>query len=83
MAGLGEIPPGTDLTGMPAAEAPAGITANFDNPENRGPAYIAVATVCMAMASSFVLTRLYTRLFVLKAPWWDDCKSSVAIEGQQ
>lgn len=74
MAGLGEIPPGTDLTGMPAAEPPPGIDANFVDPENRGPAYIAVSAVCMALALSFVLVRLWTRLFVLKNPWWDDCE---------
>lgn len=76
MAGLGEIPPGTDLTGMPAGEPPpgSGIESNFIDPENRGPAYIAVASVCMAVAFAFVFTRLWTRFFVLKAPWWDDCK---------
>jgi hypothetical protein len=76
MAGLGEIPAGVDLTGMPAGEPPAGIEPNFIDPYTRGPAYIAVAVVCMALAFSFVATRLYTRFFVLKNPWWDDCECS-------
>jgi hypothetical protein len=76
MAGLGEIPAGVDLTGMPAGEAPPGIEPNFVDPYTRGPAYIAVSVVCMALAFSFVVTRLYTRFFVLKNPWWDDRESS-------
>lgn len=69
-----QIPPGTDLSTVPAMEAPDGQTYNFTNPEHRGPIYIGVASTFLSLATICVVLRLYARLIIQRKPWWDDCQ---------
>lgn len=57
---------------VPAMAPLDGQTSNFEDPYNRGPAYIVVAAVFMVLATYFVGVRLWARLCVQQSPWWDD-----------
>ena len=58
----------------PAAKPPAGVTPDFNNPPSLETSVIVVVVLCLAISSFFVAMRLYTRHFVLRKLWWDDCK---------
>ena len=58
----------------PAAKPPAGVTPDFNNPPSLETSVIVVAVLCLAISTFFVAMRLYTRHFVLRKLWWDDCK---------
>ena len=58
----------------PAAKPPAGVTPDFKNPPSLQTPLIVVVVLFVAISSFFVAMRLYTRHFVLRKLWWDDCK---------
>ena len=58
----------------PAAKPPAGVTPDFNNPPSLETPLIVVVVLFVAISSFFVAMRLYTRHFVLRKLWWDDCK---------
>ncbi|ROV87881.1 hypothetical protein VSDG_09530 [Cytospora chrysosperma] len=70
---------GIDLSQVPAMAPPAGQISNFEDPYNRGPAYIVVAAVFMGLATFFVSIRLWARLVVQQSPWWDDAVCVLAL----
>lgn len=48
------------------------ILANLPPNENRGPTIAAVAWTVTAISTIFFLLRLYTKVFIIKMPQWDD-----------
>lgn len=68
------LPPGTDIYTTPAGIPPAGKMPLDPNGPFLGYQYYAAAGVGTALMTIFMLLRLYTRAFVVKALWWDDCK---------
>ncbi|KAI0838316.1 hypothetical protein F5Y06DRAFT_55791 [Hypoxylon sp. FL0890] len=62
---------GIDLN-MPAMEPPPGAVQNLDNPPNHNGAVIAVYTVSIAIATIFVVLRLYAKFVLLKSPRIED-----------
>lgn len=64
----------TDYSILPAGIPPPGVTPNFVNPESRGSTAIIVNIVSMTLVVCFVMSRFYSKYYVLHKPSWDDCK---------
>lgn len=47
--------------------------------ESRGPAIVIVAIISPIISGIFVALRVYTRAFLVKAMWWEDCGSSKTV----
>ena len=60
----------------PAAKPPPGVIPNYQNPPNplQVPEHV-VNVLGILLTTGFVAMRMYTRHFILKSLWWDDCKS--------
>lgn len=58
----------------PAATPPEGVLVNFENPPSNAPIIYIVMTTCLVIVTLLVAVRLYTRAFITKPLWWDDCK---------
>ncbi len=53
---------------------PPGVESNWTDPDNRAYQYYIVGSIGTALATIFVLLRLYVRLAVTHSLWWDDCE---------
>ena len=58
----------------PLQPPPPGVTSNFSNPENRGPAIVVLCSVFIALMWPIFLLRLYSKLWVIRSFGWDDGK---------
>lgn len=63
-----------DPDNTPALKAPHGVTSNLINPPSEGDVTIIVMVVFLVCTTPFVLIRMYTRRFITRRMWWDDCK---------
>ena len=54
---------------------PPGVVPNFVDPVSLQRYDVLTQSVCLSVATVFVLMRLYTKVVVLRNPWWDDCES--------
>ena len=68
------IPPGTDLSKVPALAPPHGVCPNFIEPASRASGLRQYLAIVTAITLAFVMLRMYTKLFVTKAIGWDDGK---------
>ncbi|KAI0474458.1 hypothetical protein F4859DRAFT_514990 [Xylaria cf. heliscus] len=62
-----------------ALPPPPGVEPNFDDPFNRGPIYIIIASVFLALPAFFVGIRLWARVVIQRSPWWDDLACVLAL----
>lgn len=62
-----------DLSKVPAAPPPPGVTPNFDNPPSEAYEIYSISIAMCATATVVLLARLYTRAFILRATGLDDC----------
>lgn len=62
-----------DLSKVPAAPPPPGVTPNFDNPPSEEYEIYSISIAMCATATVVLLARLYTRTFILRATGLDDC----------
>lgn len=61
----------------PIIPAPAGYVVNLEDPQRRGEAVITwVGCIGMVIATTLLLIRLYTKLFIVKKIASDDCELS-------
>ena len=63
------------LENTPAAPPPTAADSVFIRHNTKTAAEVAVASVFLALASIFFLTRIYTKFFIIRKPGWDDCKT--------
>ena len=68
------VPPGVDLSHVPALTPPPGVKPNFNNPESRAHATIIANGITTGVMLAFVVTRVYTKLAITKSFAWEDCK---------
>ncbi|KAG2416238.1 hypothetical protein HFD88_007431 [Aspergillus terreus] len=61
-----------DLSKVPAAPPPPGVTPNFDNPPSEEYEIYSISIAMCATATIVLLARLYTRAFILRATGLDD-----------
>lgn len=62
----------TDL--KPALAPPPGVTPNFIDPPSQGYVTVVVMVFVLSLTTPIVLARLYTRHFINRRLWWDDCR---------
>ena len=53
---------------------PPGGTPNFVNPESQAGLEVVFAILLPTLAGLVVLMRLWSRLWITRAVWWDDCQ---------
>ncbi|KAL5365586.1 hypothetical protein BJX96DRAFT_179979 [Aspergillus floccosus] len=61
-----------DMSKVPAAPPPPGVTPNFDNPPGEEYEIYSISIAMCATATVVLLARLYTRAFILRATGLDD-----------
>ena len=57
----------------PGMKPPGGVEPNFIDPPTQQRLIIAVAVLAISLSTIFVSLRVYTRRFVNRRLWWDDC----------
>ena len=62
------------LLNGPAGAPPAGVTPNFDSPENQAVALYVVATLTLSFATIAVVIRIYSKHVLLHSTGYEDCK---------
>jgi hypothetical protein len=68
--------PSSILDETPAMLPPDGQTTNFINPPDIYMISVASSTLGLALTIVFVGIRLYTKCFLLKKLYWEDCEYS-------
>ena len=58
----------------PAMSPPPGILPDFHNPPNLNIFVALTITLCVTFATVAVLLRMYTKVFILRALAWEDCR---------
>lgn len=66
----------------PVIPPPPGVVSNFDPYNSRGHTTVNAVIVCTVLAASFVLMRLWTKVFIIRQLWWDDCKMCPRYNGR-
>ena len=56
----------------PAQLPPAGVTPNFTDPKDRGPVFVVVGGVLIALMMLFLSIRAYIKGILLRKVSWDD-----------
>ena len=62
------------LQNYPLQPPPPGHVSNFDNPESRGSAIVALCSVFLGVMWPILLLRLYSKMCVIRKFGWDDGK---------
>lgn len=57
----------------PGLPPPDGVVPDFENPSNRNGEAIALAVVCLFLATTAFLSRAYSRVFIIKKVEMQDC----------
>lgn len=57
----------------PAMQPPPGVTPNFAHPHNHNKEATAFLIVCSTLVVSAALTRAYSRVFVMRKVYMEDC----------
>ena len=72
---LNGIPPEnlTAYMNTTASAPPPGETANLVNPPRAKSTVLGVMIPLLILATSSVAMRIYTKQFIIKRLWWDDC----------
>lgn len=58
---------------IPAMEAPPGVHSDLIDPPSTAYSTIIILVLVIIISTPFVVLRLYTRKFITRQVWWDDC----------
>ena len=58
----------------PAAAPPDGVLPNFKDPPNCNRSALVISSLFLAIATLFVLNRIYVKTWILGKYLWDDCR---------
>ena len=61
----------------PAGRPPAGVTPNFHNPSSLNRFVAPILTLCITFTTLAILTRMYTKKFLIKSWAYEDCRTLV------
>lgn len=64
-----------DFDHYPAYRPPPGIASNFKNPVTLAKPLIVVNVLFITLMISVVAIRIYTKHYIVRKLWWDDCES--------
>ncbi|KAL8762941.1 MAG: hypothetical protein Q9184_001163 [Pyrenodesmia sp. 2 TL-2023] len=67
---------------FPLASPPPGVIQNLENPHSRTYQIYVVSAVFLGLTISFLLVRLYAKLYIQRSRSGDDCPSRPLIEAQ-
>lgn len=67
--------PSFDPNLTPAGKPPPGVTSNLTNPPSQGYNIIVGMAVYLLLTTPIVLARMFTRHYINRHMWWDDCKT--------
>lgn len=70
---MASLPRGTDLSTIPLAPPPTGITSNFVNPESLANTILHIAISMLVSTTLVVFVRLSTNYHTTRGLGWDDC----------
>ncbi len=74
-----DLNPYTMDPNLPLKPPPPGISSNFDDPDlSNQRQLVAAVAISLALALFLLLTRLYTRIFLVGSVGSDDCMSCEA-----
>ena len=59
----------------PAIRPPAGVIPNFHDPPNLDVFVTLTIILCVIFGTLAVLLRMYTKVYILRALAWEDCRS--------
>ena len=62
------------LLSGPAGKPPPGVLPNFVNPPTLNTASVSAMTVELVLTTLFVSMRMYTKAFLMRSLWYEDCK---------
>ena len=62
------------LLERPAMSPPPGVLPDFHNPSNLNVFVALTISLCVTFATVAVLLRMYTKVFILRALAWEDCR---------
>ena len=65
-----------DAPDDPAIPPPSGIIPDFQDPYTLKPFHSLTGATAIVATTCFVLARMYTKHFIMKALKWEDCKLS-------
>ena len=65
----------------PAMSPPAGVIPDFDHAPNLDIYVKTTITLCVIFATLAVLLRMYTKVFILRALAWEDCRFTFTSRG--
>ncbi|TGJ80419.1 hypothetical protein E0Z10_g8347 [Xylaria hypoxylon] len=68
-----------DLSQIPGAEPPPGVTPNFDNPYSLAPLCLIVISITLPLVVLFLGLRLYVRLWVKRSTGADDVLCAISV----
>ncbi len=60
------------------ATPPPSVIPNMVNPESRAWQVYVTAAICGILVLLFNIIQIYTRFFIMKRIWFDDCKLLIA-----
>lgn len=64
------------LLAGPAMSPPAGVIPNFHDPPNFDVLVTLTIALCVTFGTLAVLLRMYTKVYILRALAWEDCRLS-------
>ena len=67
------------LLEVPSLQPPPHVIPNVVNPPSQRGANLACNMLCLIVATICVLTRLHTKIFILRSSGWDDCKQHPSV----
>lgn len=68
-----------DLSKIPLAKPPPGVTSNFVNPPSLATPVIVVNVILLCLMVPVVVLRVYTRARIVRHVDWDDCKPASSL----
>lgn len=72
-------PSTSDPYTTPALKSPQGVRPNLIDPASQGYVCIIAMVIYLVVATPFVVIRMYTRHFINRRVWWDDCRFSLNV----
>lgn len=58
----------------PGLEPPPGVTPDFESPYTLQPYQALTVAACIILTTVMVVARLFTKIKIIKAVKWEDCK---------
>ncbi|KAM7223127.1 hypothetical protein V8F06_001683 [Rhypophila decipiens] len=72
-----------DLSQIPALDPPEGVVPNFIDPPKDNTGAYAVLAICLVLSTAAILSRVYSRVFVVRQIFLADCEQDHLLNSHQ